>query len=270
MSADLNNPFPGMNPWLESHWNSAHPSFIIYVRDQLVTQLPPGLAALTEERVAIENLRDDFKTIVVPDIAIEESWDGGASPLAAGSGLALAEPKVVMLEDPVDRSIHIVDSSGALITAVEVLSWTNKEDPRGRPAYLSKQRTYQEGGVNLVEIDLLRSGARVFRPPSAHFGDPAYYPYGASVWRARMPNRAFAYPMALQNRLPVIPIPLREQDADAVLDLQAVLNQTFRQGCYAYLIRYSSPPTPAFSSRDQAWAEKVLKEKGFTIDDDAA
>ena len=28
MSADLSNPFPGMNPWLVLHWHSVHASFI--------------------------------------------------------------------------------------------------------------------------------------------------------------------------------------------------------------------------------------------------
>ena len=62
-------------------------------------------------------------------------------------GVALAEPVVLMMEDPVERCIQIVDGTGNLITAIEVLSRTNKEDLRGRSSYLSKQRTYQDGGT---------------------------------------------------------------------------------------------------------------------------
>ena len=48
------NPFPGMNPWLESHWGDIHTSLTTYARDQLQPQLPAGLRARVEEYVAVE------------------------------------------------------------------------------------------------------------------------------------------------------------------------------------------------------------------------
>lgn len=114
-----------------------------------------------------------------------------------------------------------------------------------------------------MEIDLLYSGA----PPDA-FGAGLDHPYGVSVWRADQPDRAFAYPIGWRKRLPAVPIPLREQDADAILDLQPVLNETYRKGRYAYLIPYHSGPDPRLPGREQDWAEQLLRDKGLRDDQD--
>lgn len=265
-AANLDNPFPGMNPWLWSHWPSVHASFLTYARDQITAQLPPGLAALTETRVVIENLRDDVRATYGPDIAIEEAWEGAAFAHGGGQMVAdipLSQGKTVMLEDEVERSIQIVDSSGTLITAVELLSLTNKDDERGRKAYRQKQRAYQEGGVHLVEIDLLLAGPRIFLPNALHYTPAQMFPYGVAVWRATTPRQAQAFPVGWRERLPVVPIPLREGDADARLDLQAVLDETYRKGRYAYLVRYRYGPDPALPQAEQAWAEGLLRAKGL-------
>jgi len=197
---------------------------------------------------------------LVPDIADHQPWDAAPTAQSADSpagGLALAEPLVVLLDDPIERSLHIIDGSGDLITAVEVLSPVNKDKGDGQAAYLRKQRTYQEGGVNLVEVDLLRCGGRVFRAPSHHFGDRTEYPYGVSIWRALDPGRAFSYPIPLRKRLPVIPIPLRPGDAEVAVDLQPVIDQVYRNGRYTYLIRYQKGPEPMLSKDDAAWAKSL-------------
>jgi len=41
----MSNPFPGMNPWLQPFWRDVHASFLVYARDQLNAELPPGLQA---------------------------------------------------------------------------------------------------------------------------------------------------------------------------------------------------------------------------------
>ncbi len=48
------SPFPGMDPYLESCWGDVHASFIIYSREQIQAQLPPGLRARVEERVFVD------------------------------------------------------------------------------------------------------------------------------------------------------------------------------------------------------------------------
>lgn len=257
----MENPFPGMNPWLEAHWQSVHSRLLTYLGDQLGGQLPGGLAALTEERVVVESLRDDFpRRALVPDISVSEPWDGGAlgGGGASASRAALAEAKVIMLDDVVEKSLHIVDGAGDLITAIEVISPANKDGGRGEEAYYRKQRTYQEGGINLIEIDLLRKDGRIFVAPPINYGDREDYPYGVSIWRAAVPDRAFSYPVALRERLPVIPIPLRREDEDIVLDLQPAIDLVYRNGRYGNLIRYEYQPVPPLSPKDRAWANERL------------
>lgn len=268
MNEEMKNPFPGMNPWLEDHWHSVHARFLTYACDQIAAQLPPGLAALTEERVAIESFREDFKRNIVPDVGIHAVLDRATPPKAVvdseeEGGVAVAKLPTVVLPEPVERSIHIVDGSGELITAIEALSGTNKQDARARQSYLSKQRGYLQGGVNLVEIDLISRGTRVFVAPDDDFGEQTVFPYGVCVYRASSPTCAAAAGFRWSDRLPRIEIPLREQDAEALLDIQEVVDQCYERGRYAYLIDYTNGPNRRLPEPVQKWAEQLLKEKSL-------
>lgn len=65
--------------------------------------------------------------------------------------------------------------------------------------------------------------------------------------------------MTLQDTLPTIPVPLREGDPDAVLELQAVLNAIYDEAGYDLSIDYTqSPPPPALSDTDTEWMYKRL------------
>ncbi len=50
----MKNPFPGMNPWLEEHWQDVHAKFLVYACDQLNAKLPAGMQARVDERLAID------------------------------------------------------------------------------------------------------------------------------------------------------------------------------------------------------------------------
>lgn len=57
-------------------------------------------------------------------------------------------------------------SGDRVITAIEVLSPSNKAPGEGQTLYRRKQGERAEGKVSLVEIDLLRGGERVLAIPS--------------------------------------------------------------------------------------------------------
>jgi Protein of unknown function (DUF4058) len=62
------------------------------------------------------------------------------------------------------------------------------------------------------------------------------------------------WPVTLQDTLPTIPVPLREPDLDAVLDLQAAMNAIYEEAGYDLSIDYTrTPPPPAFSKADIEW-----------------
>ncbi len=50
----MQNPFPGMNPFLERYWGDAHSTLITYSRDRLNEHLPVGLKARSQEAVAVQ------------------------------------------------------------------------------------------------------------------------------------------------------------------------------------------------------------------------
>jgi hypothetical protein len=65
--------------------------------------------------------------------------------------------------------------------------------------------------------------------------------------------------VTLQDTLPTIPVPLREGDPDAVLELQAVLNAIYDEAGYDLSIDYTQPPPPpALSDADIEWMYKRL------------
>src|SRR5258705_243316 len=126
MSAGMKNPFPGMNPWLEDFWRDFHAKFLVYACDQLNAELPAGLQARVDERLAIDAEEEKPRTYV-PDVAVTESWDRPARPPGqSGSGVVTAKPTIVDYGEQILRHVEIVDSRAHIITAIELLSASNK------------------------------------------------------------------------------------------------------------------------------------------------
>ena len=114
--------------------------------------------------------------------------------------------------------------------------------------------------MNLVEIDLLRGGDRELIIPSDQIPPSHRSDYQICVWRASQPSSAAAYKVPLRERLPVIRIPLRPTDPDAPLDIQAVVDQCYRNGGYDD-IDYAGEPEPRMKKDDDAWADGLLKQQ---------
>jgi hypothetical protein len=55
-----------------------------------------------------------------------------------------------------------------------------------------------------------------------------------------------------------VKIPLADDDPDAVLDLQAALEQVYIEGRYGRRIRYDQPCEPPLSAEDQNWATERI------------
>jgi hypothetical protein len=251
------SPFPGMDPYLEKYWHGVHHSLCTYARDALQPQIQPALFAEIDERLVVEAVaRRDHA--VQPDVSIteHEPWR-----VREEGGVALeAEPLVVYDDEPVREGFILITESGAggrLVTAIEFLSPTNKLPGKGQEKYLQKQEEYIEGGVNLVEIDLVRRGQHIItgydRIPDSHRTT-----YQACVRRANK-AKTEVYAIPLQRALPIIRIPLREGDADARLNLQAILDQTYHNGAYGSRIDYTQPPDPPLGPADAAWAAELLR-----------
>jgi len=148
-----------------------------------------------------------------------------------------------------------------VVTAIEVLSPSNKRPGRARTAYESKQRAFLAGGVNLVEIDLVREGEWTFSVDEALLPARKRTPYMVCVFRARRPGERALYRLPLRERLPSIAIPLRPQDRDVVLELQQVVDEAYERGRYDRT-DYRRPLDPPLSSEDSSWAADLLRAAG--------
>jgi hypothetical protein len=108
--------------------------------------------------------------------------------------------------------------------------------------------------VHLLEIDLLRRGKRTWPPES--LPDSAYL---ATLIRARH-IQAEVWPIGLRERLPVLPVPLRQPDADVPLDLKRALDTIYDESDYPLTLDYGQPPPePPLSEEDTAWAAACIE-----------
>ncbi len=254
---DMNSPFPGMDPFLEARWPEVHASLIVYARNQINAQLPDDLQANIEENLSVR-LEQEERTIR-PDINVSEE-DSGLGAMQRSSTVVVAEPILVRRPPYVERHVSIVNRAGRIITAIEFISPWNKVGARSRELYLRKQLDYLHAGTNLVEIDLVRQGTYVLNAPLEQISASKQTPYWVCVYRHIFPDQFELFPVPLQKPLPNIPIPLRPSEADAVLQLQLLLEACYRDGRY-YRINYQGDPGVPLGADDAVWLDALLRSQ---------
>ena len=277
----MKSPFPGMDPYLESHWGDVHQSAITYIRDWLQPRLPGDLRARTQERVFID-VPDPLRGDYYPDVRVVErparSQVAGSKAVVVESSTGIeiqaetengdrppAKPLLIHLDiEPVTEGyVEILDarSGHRVVTTIELLSTANKRPGEGRRLYLKKRKDQQAAGVNLVEIDLLRRGKPVLMVGKERLPQSARTAYQVCVWRGSRRHLVEVYGVPLRERLPVISIPLRPADPDVPLDLQTIVEQCYRNGGYDD-IDYTAEPDPSLKAADAKWADALLRQMG--------
>jgi Protein of unknown function (DUF4058) len=258
------SPFPGMDPYLEAHWRDIDAGLIIYARDALQRVLPGDLRARVEERVLLETPEGFADHPLYPDVRVVEYPQRRATAAPEG-GVALEEPLLVDAEPATEPFLEIIDreSGNRVVTVIEFLSPSNKSPGDNRDLYLRKQHEVCASNANLVEIDLNRFGIHTLAFPLDYLGAPHRTPYMVCVRRATRRGGAEVYPMPLSQRLPRIRIPLRPDDADVRLDLQALVDQCYRNGAYEGTLNYADDPDPLLLGGDKKWTAERLREAGL-------
>ena len=258
------SPFPGMDPYLEAHWRDVHASLVIYARDALQGVLPTSLRARVEESVLLESPKGLGDHPLFPDVRVVEYTSKRGLETRPAAGAAVAEPVLVETEaEPATETfLEIIDreSGNRVVTVIEFLSPSNKSPGPNREQYLRKQRGLCSSDTNLVEIDLNRFGAHTLAFPLAYLKPQGRTAYMACVRRATQRGKAEVYPMPLWERLPVVKVPLRPDDADVPLDLQALVEQCYRNGAYEGTLNYAVDPDPPLFGADEEWADERLRE----------
>jgi hypothetical protein len=254
-----------MDPWLEDEelFPDLHDSLVFLLREALNAALPPGYVARARNKVWIDDeLRRE------PDVSTfgpDRSRSGSAGGVATLPGLvAVGRDRA---SDPVEEAYLDIQSTKGkrLVTAVEIISLTNKRaGEKGRKAYQDKQQEYLGGGVNLVEIDLLRTGPHVTTvslPRLRRVAGPFDYHVSVAVPSSR--DGFYAAAFKLSDRLPAFAFPLDPDVPPATVDLQPLLDRCYDTGRYAAEVRYDRPCDPPLPPEQQAWAENVLRAKGL-------
>ena len=259
------SPFPGMDPYLEDPriWQGLHVSLLALIKARLQKQLRPRYFVDVEQRVYVCGPDDPGTRLIVPDLSIATPARKQIAPARRSNGGAHAPAVLEMILGEVevkDRRLEIrTVPDSTLITVIEVLSPVNKTPgSEGREQYLGKRQEVMRSGVHLVEIDLLRAGERFPSVDRLPRGD-----YFVHVSRAERRPLGEVWSILLRDPIPEIPIPVKKGDADARLQLGAVLGEAYDQGGYDVRIDYSSPPPrPALSREAARWALQVVTRSG--------
>lgn len=257
-------PFPGMDPWLEAptEWPDVHHALITEIRNALQPELRShGYYAKISERVLITEPHRP----IYPDVSvIRARRPRNGSPSTAV--LVPDEPLQVTLaeQEITEGYVEIFrQKDHLLVTAIEVISPTNKSNPQGRELYQQKQRELREAGVHLVEIDFIRRGVPIVDVTETDLQPLPAWDYLIVLGRRGVPYVEI-YPLRLRDRLPRCRIPLAtDQSQDAVLDLQAAFQRVYDSGPYPERLDYHQPPDPPLSPEDAEWARQILTEKGL-------
>jgi hypothetical protein len=258
------SPFPGMDPWLEAadEWPGFHDTLVIKTVEVLQPQLRDrGYYAKPGERVWLSRSRG-----ITPDLTVVRR---PASTRAGQATVAVLEPDEPLHISHTEFEVHegFVDiylaETQELVSGIEYISPTNKTNKKGRRLYRQKQQELRNGGIHLVEIDLIRRGPHVLEIPEEVVERLRPWEYFVNL--VRRGSEGFdVYALRLKNRLPKIRIPLKETDEDAVLDLQEVFNRSYDINPYPDILDYQDdPPPPELSPEDAAWADELLKSKGL-------
>jgi hypothetical protein len=83
-------------------------------------------------------------------------------------------------------------------------------------------------------------------------------PYFAFVSRANRRPATGVWPIALDAKLPTIPVPLLPGDRDVELDLQAALHDLYDPFNFDLVLDYSKPPEIPLQSDAWEWARKII------------
>ncbi len=260
-----NSPFPGMDPYLESRWDDVHSAILTFLKAAIQQNLPSPLRARTEQRLIIEEEDGEHRTFR-PDVLVAEpagrEASGGVATLEAPPENAVEPVRLTAVDAPAkERWLKIIDSGNGnrVITVIEVLSPWNKRAGRGGEEFCEKIERFRQAGVNVVEIDLLRTPRTWLPVPDDDVPPDRREAYRAAVAVGRGGWRV--YPISIRKPLPPIPIPLRPGDPHIWTELQPLIDRAYAAGGHDD-IDYNKDPAPPLSPDDAAWADALLREAG--------
>lgn len=250
----MNNPFPGMNPYLEhaALWHQVCSRLIVAIANAITPQVAPKYRVSIEE--CIYTSVEDGLLVGIADVAVASSQ--AKTPIVATATATKPIPvQVPVPAEVTERFLEVrLTQSGNIVCVIEVLSPKNKRAGTGRETYQTKRQKILQSQTNLIEIDLLRVGEPM--PLLATIEAP----YRILVSRGHSRPAADLYAFGLTEPLPTIPIPLLKDDTEPVVELQTVLNEIYIQARLDLSIDYAQPLKPSLSEAENIWIQSILAE----------
>lgn len=248
----MNNPFPGMNPYLEhpALWHQVHNRLIVAISDAITPQVAPKYRVSIEERIYTSV--EDGLLVGIADVAVASSQT--KTPIQTTA--TATKPIPVQVPVPVEVTERFLEvrltQSGDIVCVIEVLSPKNKRSGTGRETYQTKRQKILQSQTNLIEIDLFRVGEPM--PVLATIEAV----YRILVSRGHSRPAADLYAFGLTEPLSTIPIPLLTDDAEPVVDLQDVLNDIYTRARFDLSIDYTQPLKPSLPEAENTWIQGIL------------
>ncbi len=262
----MESPFPGMDPFLEDadHWRGFHNLLAAEILRRLNPLLVPKYYADIEVHEALEDVVIGRTHHIYPDVAVLERQpeEGSQQRQPVTATATVTAPLTRAIEVPEQfklRAVRVYETTtNLLITTIEILSPANKNG-EGFREYQRKRSRLLRSDIHLVEIDLLRGGTR---PGREVVEPPLETDYVIVVNRAndQRVRTSEIWPVALNDELPTIPIPLTYPDADVLLDLAAVFKQIYADAYYGLRIDYAGAmPAPKLRPEMAQWWAEVAR-----------
>lgn len=229
------SPFPGMDPYLEAQSvrAPAQNSLVNHIHMQLNHCLPAGNFALLE---AYESTCADSDVLDQPEV----------DPMTLAHVSVRASPP-----------------QSDVVTLIEILSPSSEHPGADRDHDVACMDDILKSATSLVEIDLLRTGQHTWDRMEPDERAIAELDTRADdlvmTCLAWSRSGADMCPIVITGPLPVIPIPLRENEPDGLLDQQLVLTRSDDGGPDRHgAVDSTHPPDPALDGALDEWCRPLV------------
>jgi hypothetical protein len=246
-----------MDPYLEDRnfWRGFHHHLAEFIHDFLNQTLSARYYADIEIRIVQEEIGIST-TSRYPDVSIVERRPYASQAVAVAAPASPIKREVIIPGESKLRSVRVLTvEDHRLVTAIEILSPINKRGVELKK-YRRKRSNILQASVHLVEIDLLRGGTR----PGVELNEPPLETdYVLLVNRVSngFTRESEIWPVALNEPLPNLPIPLLAPDPDVILDMHTALATIYDRARYALRMDYTQPvPSPGLRPEMLAWLDE--------------